>query len=195
MKKLILYLILTTIFTSAYSAKNTFIIKDKNGNRVKNRKIKHTLNDFLKEQDMLLKELKKIRKKRYRSSDFNTKRILNNAKKHLGERYVWGGTRPNAFDCSGYTQYLYKKEGVTIPRTAYAQSKVGVEVSPNNLKEGDLLFFLTDKSRGIPVTHVGLYLGNDKFIHAASRKKGIIISSFSKSRYRRIFVKATRIVN
>ena len=91
-------------------------------------------------------------------------------------------------------QYLYRKEGVELPRTAYEQSKVGKEVSRFELKKGDLLFFLTDKSRGIPVTHVGMYLGNDKFIHAASKKKGIIISSFSKSRYSRLFVTARRII-
>ena len=91
-------------------------------------------------------------------------------------------------------QYLYRKEGVSIPRTANQQSKVGKEVSRFVLKKGDLLFFLTDKSRGIPITHVGMYIGEGKFIHAASKRKGIIITSLEESRYSKIFVKAKRII-
>ncbi|MCK4441775.1 MAG: C40 family peptidase, partial [Sulfurovaceae bacterium] len=113
---------------------------------------------------------------------------------YLGGKYVWGGTKPKGFDCSGYVKYLYAQQGIKIPRTAYAQSKVGRDVSKRKLKKGDLLFFLTDKKRHIPITHVGMYIGNDKFIHAASRKKGIIISSLSKSKYHRYFVKAKRIM-
>ncbi len=197
MKNLILYLILFTSFILA-SPKNIFIIKDKNGNVIKDKKINNVKNvyfdDLLKEQKELIKQIDKLHKKRLESGFYDKSTILKNAKTHLGENYVWGGTKPNAFDCSGYMQYLYRKEGVELPRTAYEQSKVGKEVSRFELKKGDLLFFLTDKSRGIPVTHVGMYLGNDKFIHAASKKKGIITSSFSKSRYSRLFVTARRII-
>ncbi len=197
MKNLILYLILFTSFTLATST-NTFIIKDKNGKVLKDKKLKHIKNiyfdDLIKEQNEILSQLKKLQQKKLKSGYYNKNTILKNAKKHLGEKYVWGGTKPNAFDCSGYTQYLYKKEGVALPRTAYEQSKVGKEVSRFELQKGDLLFFLTDKSRGIPVTHVGMYIGDDKFIHAASKRLGVIISSFSKSRYSKLFVKATRII-
>ncbi len=197
MKNLILYLILFTSFTIA-NPKNVFIIKDKDGKVIKGKKINHVKNvyfdDLLKEQKELLKKIDKLHKKRLESGFYDKSKMLKNAKKHLGERYVWGGTKPNAFDCSGYMQYLYRKEGVELPRTAYEQSKVGKEVSRFELKKGDLLFFLTDKSRGIPVTHVGMYLGNDKFIHAASKKKGVIVSSFSKSRYSKLFVTARRII-
>ncbi|CAA6823493.1 MAG: NLP/P60 family protein, partial [uncultured Sulfurovum sp.] len=61
-------------------------------------------------------------------------------------------------------------------------------------KKGDLLFFLTDKSRNIPVTHVGIYIGDGNFIHAASKRKGIIITSLDDSKYSLLFVKATRII-
>ncbi len=197
MKNLILYLILFTSFTLATST-NTFIIKDKNGKVLKDKKLKHIKNiyfdDLIKEQNEILSQLKKLQQKKLKSGYYNKNGILKNAKKHLGEKYVWGGTKPNAFDCSGYTQYLYKKEGVALPRTAYEQSKVGKEVSRFELQKGDLLFFLTDKSRGIPVTHVGMYIGDDKFIHAASKRLGVIVSSFSKSRYSKLFVKATRII-
>lgn len=197
MKNLILYLILFSTVTFATSM-NTFIITNKDGKVVKGKKINHVKNaffdDLIEEQNKLLAQLKKVKKDKLENGTYDKTTILKNAKTHLGENYVWGGTRPNAFDCSGYVQYLYKKEGVLLPRTAYAQSKVGKEVSRSELQKGDLLFFLTDKSRGIPVTHVGMYIGNDRFIHAASTKLGIITSSFSKSRYSKLFVKATRII-
>jgi len=96
---------------------------------------------------------------------------------------------------SGYTKYVFKKVGITIPRTAYAQSKVGEAIDKRNLKKGDLLFFLTDKKRNIPITHVGIYLGGGKFIHAASSKKGIIISSLNTGYYNKVFKSAKRIMD
>ncbi|CAA6812325.1 MAG: NLP/P60 family protein, partial [uncultured Sulfurovum sp.] len=195
MKNLILYLILFTSFTFATS-NNIFIIKNKEGKVLKGKRITHNANyvKLLAEQEAILKELERnkllaeqndilgqldnLSTKRNNlaqtAMDYNKENILVNAKKHLGGKYVWGGTHPKGFDCSGYTQYIYKKEGVGIPRTAYAQSKVGKEVSRFRLKKGDLLFFLTDKSRNIPVTHVGIYIGDGNFIHAASKRKGII---------------------
>lgn len=155
-------------------------------------------NEFKKEQNKLISRLDNLEERRdsltKSALGYNKENMLINAKKHLGEDYVWGGTNPGGFDCSGYMQYIYKKEGVAIPRTANQQSKVGKEISRFELKKGDLLFFLTDKSRNIPITHVGMYLGDDKFIHAASKRKGIIITSLNKSRYSRLFVKATRVI-
>ena len=116
------------------------------------------------------------------------------AKYFKGGRYIWGGTTPKGFDCSGYVQYLYKKQGINLPRTALSQSQVGEDVDIDELKKGDLLFFLTDKKRKIPVTHVGIYLGNGEFIHAASRKKGIIISPITHGYYASKFVKAKRVI-
>jgi cell wall-associated NlpC family hydrolase len=192
MKKILLLILLNALLFS----ENIFIIKNQDGTIATNKKVQHKKNSFfddlIEEQTRLLSELKEIKLKKNRI--FSKNKILNNAKKHLGGKYVWGGTKPKGFDCSGYVQYLYKKEGVSLPRTAYAQSKVGLYVTRSELKRGDLLFFLTDKRRNIPITHVGMYIGNDKFIHAASRKKGIIISSLSKSKYNKIFVKAKRII-
>lgn len=121
-------------------------------------------------------------------------KIENISKKYLGDPYVWGGNTPETgMDCSGYTKYVFKKVGISIPRTAYAQSKVGKKIDKQNFKKGDLLFFLTDIKRNIPITHVGIYLGDDKFIHAASSKQGIIISSL-KGSYGKKFVTAKRII-
>jgi cell wall-associated NlpC family hydrolase len=185
MKNIIFILIL--INSTIFATTNIFIIKSSDGT-IKHKKIKHSKNlffdDLIKEQKKLLATLNKRR--------FDN--IIDDAKKYLGGKYVWGGTGPKGFDCSGYIKYLYKQKGIELPRTAYQQSKVGKLVKRDELKKGDLLFFLTDKKRHIPITHVGMYIGNDKFIHAASKKKGIIISSLTKSKYNRYFVKAKRII-
>ncbi len=131
--------------------------------------------------------------KEYHISPLDKQKLLEDAKYFKGGKYVWGGTTPEGFDCSGYVQYLYKKHNINLPRTAWAQSKKGIPVTKDNLQKGDLLFFLTDKKRGIPVTHVGIYIGNGKFIHAASKKKGIIISPITHGSYARCFVSAKRV--
>jgi cell wall-associated NlpC family hydrolase len=131
----------------------------------------------------------------YTLSTSERQTLIEDAKYFNGGRYIWGGTTPDGFDCSGYVQYLYKKHHINLPRTAWAQSKRGIPVSSENLQKGDLLFFLTDKKRGIPVTHVGIYLGDGNFIHAASKKKGIIISPLFSGHYARTFVSAKRILN
>jgi cell wall-associated NlpC family hydrolase len=198
MKRVLLILILLTVHL--FSAQNNvLIIKNRDGKIKKGKRINHIKNiyydDLIKEQNEILKALDKLQKKRRESGNYDKTPMLKNAKHHLGGKYVWGGTVPAGFDCSGYVQYLYKKEGVSLPRTALQQSKVGKDVTWEPLIKGDLLFFLTDRKRGIPVTHVGMYLGNDKFIHAASKRKGIIISPFTpKSKYGKLFVKATRII-
>ena len=137
-------------------------------------------------------EAKKVGKT-YKISPLDKQKLLEDAKYFKGGKYVWGGTTPEGFDCSGYVQYLYKKHNINLPRTAWAQSKKGLTVDKDNLQKGDLLFFLTDKKRGIPVTHVGIYIGNGNFIHAASKKKGIIISPITHGSYAKCFVSAKRV--
>jgi len=109
------------------------------------------------------------------------KKITKDAKKKLGKRYVWGasGTR-NTYDCSSFTKYVYRKNGIAIPRTSIKQSKHGKYVKRKDLKKGDLIFFDTSKRRKGYVNHVGIYLGNNKFIHASSAKKRVVVSSLSK---------------
>lgn len=117
------------------------------------------------------------------------------AKKYIGGKYIWGGESPKGFDCSGYTQYIYKQVGINLPRTALLQSKVGEKIKNKPYKKGDLLFFLTDKTRGIPITHVGIYLEDNKFIHAASTSKGIIISDLTSSKYGSLLVSVSRVLS
>ncbi|HIQ47978.1 MAG TPA: NlpC/P60 family protein [Sulfurovum sp.] len=130
----------------------------------------------------------------YHISERDKQKLLADAKMFKGGRYVWGGTTPDGFDCSGYVQYLYRKNHISLPRTAWAQSQKGEPVEIENLQKGDLLFFLTDKSRGIPVTHVGIYIGHGEFIHAASKKQGIIISPLTHGSYAKKFVSARRVL-
>ena len=203
MNKLLLLIITLNTFVFAIP-KNTFIIKNSSGKVVKGKHIQHIKNvyydDLIKEQQEILAQLNKLEKKRKKLKQkdkiYDKTALLKNAKQYLGGKYVWGGTEPDGFDCSGYVRYVYNEEGINLPRTAYEQSQVGEPIHElKELSQGDLLFFLTDKSRGIPVTHVGIYMGKDKFIHAASRRKGIIISSLSKSKYAKLLVKATRVIH
>ena len=88
--------------------------------------------------------------------------IVNEAKKYLGIKYVYGGSTPKGFDCSGLVKYVLAKNGISVSRTSAAQSKQGVTVSKNNLRPGDLLFF----AKNGRVHHVGIYAGNGQMIHA-----------------------------
>lgn len=90
--------------------------------------------------------------------------VVQFSEKFLGVPYVWGGTSPAGFDCSGFTQYVYAHFGVYLGRTSYDQINDGTPVSIDNLAPGDLLFFSTD---GPGASHVGLYVGNGEFINAA----------------------------
>ena len=105
------------------------------------------------------------------------------AKSLLGKPYVWGATGPNKFDCSGFTQKVFRQAGIRIPRNSRAQAKVGHYVSYKKLKRGDMVFFATNKKHPKRVTHVGIYLEEGKFIHASSGGKRVMISSFKKSHY------------
>ena len=107
--------------------------------------------------------------------------ITSLAKTKLGKRYVWGasGTK-NTYDCSSFTKFVYKNHGIDIPRTSIRQSKFGKYVKRSELKKGDLIFFDTSKQRKGYVNHVGIYLGDNKFIHASSAKKKVVVSSLSK---------------
>ena len=114
-------------------------------------------------------------------SNKKVKNIINIAKTKLGRKYVWGAVgQAGTFDCSGFTSYVYKKNGIHIPRTSLNQSKYGKYVSRENLKKGDLIFFDTSKRRKGYVNHVGIYLGDGKFIHASSAQKKVVVSSLSK---------------
>ncbi len=102
------------------------------------------------------------------------------AKKQIRKKYRWGGSTPKTgFDCSGLTYYAFKSVNIKLPRTARAQYKHTKRISLAKLQAGDLIFFHTRRTRA-RVNHVGIYLGNGKFIHAPRRGKRVTIAKFSR---------------
>jgi len=119
-------------------------------------------------------------------------RVVLSAKKQLRKRYRWGGASPRTgFDCSGLMQYAYKSIKVNIPRTAREQYKFTKRIPLSKLQAGDLIFFHTRRTR-TRVNHVGLYLGEGKFIHAPRRGKRVSVAKLNKY-WRRKTVGAGRI--
>jgi peptidoglycan DL-endopeptidase CwlO len=102
---------------------------------------------------------------------------LDHAMSKIGSPYRYGATGPNAFDCSGLVSWAFKKAGKSLPRTSRAQSKVGTPVSRAELQPGDLVFFYK------PVSHVGIYIGNGKIVHASTRKSPVKISDMSRMKF------------
>lgn len=109
------------------------------------------------------------------------------AKTKIGSKYVYGAEGPDTFDCSGLTTYVYKKLGVSLPRTAYLQgyNQYGIKITdPDSLQPGDLVFFNTNKSDGDLSDHAGIYIGNGDFIHANSGKAmSVVISNLKTSAF------------
>lgn len=118
-------------------------------------------------------------------------KIVATAKQYIGVPYVWGGTSPSGFDCSGFTQYVFKKHGISLPRTTDLQYKVGTYVSKSNLRIGDLVFLKNTYREGI--SHVGIYVGDGKMIHASS-SKGVVISDLSTNYYTKHYYGARRVL-
>lgn len=131
--------------------------------------------------------------------DIDTDNIISTGKRYLGVKYKFGtGPYPQTgkFDCSTFTQYLFDKEDVNLPRTARAQARQGQNVSRKMLREGDLMFFYvpgrfkTDKVVG----HVGIYMGNNQMIHASPKPKdGVQITNINQPYWKRTFLSAKRL--
>lgn len=100
-------------------------------------------------------------------------KAVTTAKKQVGDRYRYGASGPSSFDCSGLTSYAYKKSGVKLSHSAKTQSKKGKKVAKKDLKPGDLVFFYA------PISHVGIYIGHNKIVHAGSRKTGVEVAKMS----------------
>ena len=111
----------------------------------------------------------------YAAPSSKGQQIVNEASKYIGVRYVYGGTSPSGFDCSGLVQYVCKKVGVSVNRTSRDQYKNGVAVSKSNLQPGDLVFF----SKGSSISHVGIYAGNGQVIHSPRPGKSVCYVSLA----------------
>lgn len=108
---------------------------------------------------------------------------------YVGCPYVYGGTSPSGFDCSGFMQYVARNNGITINRTATAQLQNGEYVERSNLQPGDLIFF----GYGSSASHVGMYIGDGKFVHAQNSSTGVVITSLSQTYYDSRYLTARRI--
>ncbi|MEW6334784.1 MAG: NlpC/P60 family protein [Thermodesulfobacteriota bacterium] len=107
----------------------------------------------------------------------------------LGAPYRLGGFSMRGLDCSGLVKKIYQAFDIDLPRTAFEQSHVGMRVARSKLIEGDLIFFNTRRALG----HVGIYIGNDQFVHASSRNRRVRIDSLSTPYYEKRFVRAVRL--
>lgn len=127
-----------------------------------------------------------------KSQNGKAQQIISSAANKLGSTYVYGATGNGGYDCSGLVYAVYKNEmGIELPRTSSAQSGFGTQIGKSNLQEGDLVFFNT---AGSGVSHVGIYIGNDQFIHASSGQGKVITSSLSEDYYAKRYVNATRVL-
>ena len=115
--------------------------------------------------------------------------IVRTAYAYRGTPYRFGASRPGAFDCSGFTQYVYSRKGINLPRTAAEQFHSGKAVTSDKLKPGDLIFFHTTRPG---ISHVGMYVGNGKFVHSASRKSGGVRVDNLNGYYKKAFRGARR---
>jgi LysM repeat protein len=118
------------------------------------------------------------------------KELKKSAYGFLGTRYRFGGTSRNGIDCSSFVQKVFRELEVPLPRTAREQFEVGNEVPLGDLQKGDLIFFRTYASYP---SHVGIYLGNNKMIHASSRDRRVVISPMNTYYYKSRYLGAKRI--
>lgn len=115
-------------------------------------------------------------------------KIVSMCRRYIGVPYVWGGESPGGFDCSGYVQYVFHKNGIRLPRTADIQYEVGQRVKTGQERPGDMVFFETYAPGA---SHVGVYLGNRFFIHASS-SRGVTISSLDEEFFSARYLGARR---
>jgi peptidoglycan endopeptidase LytE len=107
----------------------------------------------------------------------------------LGAPYRLGGISLKGLDCSAFVKKVYQLFDISLPRTAREQAHVGAGVAREELIEGDLVFFNTKRSFG----HVGIYIGNNEFVHASSRNRGVRIDNLNEPYFNKRFVKAVRL--
>ena len=124
------------------------------------------------------------------SSDID--KVIDLALAQVGKPYIWASANPNiGFDCSGLTYYAFKQAGINLNRTSYTQINNGVSVDSKDLRKGDLVFFNNGGGR---ISHVGIYIGNNQFVHASSPGTGVIVSKLFGSYFGNTYVGARRII-
>ena len=128
--------------------------------------------------------------KKISSNGLDGNLIISTAKKYLGVPYVFGGTTPDGFDCSGFVQYIFRQDGYDIPRLADEQYQLGYSAKVSQLDEGDLVFFETYMEGP---SHVGIYVGNGEFLHVSS-SRGVKIDSLDNDYWSPRFIGARKVI-
>ena len=123
-------------------------------------------------------------------SSILARRIVQTSMQYIGVPYVFGGTTPYGFDCSGYVRYVFAQAGVALPRMADEQYYYGSPISTSELRAGDLVFFSTYT---YGPSHVGIYLGDNNFINASS-SRGVVIDSLGNSYWSSTYIGARRVL-
>lgn len=120
--------------------------------------------------------------------------VISIGRRYLGTPYKFGAPAgsTSVFDCSSFTQYVYKKIGISLPRTSRDQAKVGTYVSRSNIRKGDLLFFSTRSSNG-KIAHVGIYAGNGQILHTFGAG-GVKYSSLNSGWWSSHYITARRVI-
>lgn len=121
-------------------------------------------------------------------------KVISTAKSFLGIPYVWGGESPQegGFDCSGFTQYVFKQAGYSLNRISSDQAENGIYVSRTNIQPGDIVFY-SFKANGV-IDHVGIYIGNDQMIHSPKPGDSVKITNVGTDYWRSRYVTARRII-
>jgi len=125
-----------------------------------------------------------------RASNEVASQAVDYAREMLGKPYKYAGDSPAGFDCSGLVKYSYGRAGISMPRDTQSQHRMSMLVSAHGLREGDLLFF---DQEGKKKSHVGIYLGKGRFIHAPSSGGKVRIDSMNAEYWKKHFVEARRV--
>ena len=125
-----------------------------------------------------------------RASNDTAAKAIDYAKEMLGKPYKYAGDTPEGFDCSGLVKYSYGRAGIAMPRDTQSQRRMSMLVSVHGMREGDLLFF---DQEGKKTSHVGLYLGKGRFIHAPSSGGKVRTDSVNAEFWKKHFVEARRV--
>lgn len=150
---------------------------------VKNEKISEQVNEEVEQEET----------EQNTKEETGAEEVVEYAKNYLGYKYVAGGTSPSTgFDCSGFTQYVYKNFGITLNRTSKDQIKNGIAVEKNDLQLGDIVIFNNEANTAIG--HVGIYVGEGNFIHASNPKGGVKITTLTTGYYAKRYVGARRVI-
>jgi N-acetylmuramoyl-L-alanine amidase len=120
-------------------------------------------------------------------------KIVELTERFIGVPYVWGGATPNGFDCSGLVYYVFKNYGYTMKRVASDQATQGTSIGKDELQPGDLVFFDTDGGHN-NITHVGIYIGGGRMVHAPSPGKNVRIMDITTGYYANNYMAARRII-